>query len=176
MVTKLFGVACAVGLTANAAWAQNVVFRCVDEAGRAQYTNVQSDTSGRQCQVVQREISVVPPQAAAAPKPAAPVSSSAAPRPVPGPLAATNPSFPRVDGPTQRGRDDTRRKVLEDELSQEERMLTKAREDLSEQDKIRNGDERNYQRVLDRLKPYQDAVERHTKNIDALRRELASVR
>jgi hypothetical protein len=41
---------------------------------------------------------------------------------------------------------------------------------------VRYGDEQNYQRVLDRLKPFQDAVERHERNIAALRKELASLR
>jgi hypothetical protein len=173
MGSKQLGAIIVLGMTTSAAWAQNVVFRCLDDAGRPQYTNVQSDTAGRQCTIVQREVSVVP--AVAAPKPAAPAAS--APKPAaPGPVAATNPNFPRVDGQTQRSRDDTRRKVLEDELSQEERLLSKARDELAEQEKVRFGDERNYQRVLDRLKPYQDAVERHTRNIDALRKELAAAR
>lgn len=168
----------AVAAAVEFAQAQNVVYRCVDDAGRAQYTNVQSDVSGRPCQVVQREISVVPPATATPPKPAAQVGATqAAPKPAaaPGPVAAGNPNL-RVDGNTQRSRDDTRRKVLEDELVQEERLLTRARDDLSEQEKMRTGDERNYQRVLDRLKPYQDAVDRHAKNIDALKKEIGSIR
>ncbi len=161
----------------DVAWAQNVVYRCVDDAGRAQYTNVQSDVSGRPCQVVQREISVVATPSAGTAKPAAP-SAQASPKPAattPGPVAASNPNL-RVDGNTQRSRDDTRRKVLEDEMAQEERLLNRAREDLSEQEKIRTGDERNYQRVLDRLKPFQDAVERHARNVEALKKEIASIR
>ena len=39
-----------------------------------------------------------------------------------------------------------------------------------------NGDEKNFQRVLDRLKPYTEVVERHEKNVEQLRRELASIR
>lgn len=167
----------AAAVATDVAWAQNVVYRCVDDAGRAQYTNVQSDVSGRPCQVVQREISVVPPPSAGATKPAPPAGAtqSASKPAAPGPVAAGNPNL-RVDGNTQRSRDDTRRKVLEDELAQEERLLSRARDDLTEQEKIRSGDERNYQRVLDRLKPFQDAVERHAKNIDALKKEIASIR
>lgn len=167
----------AVAAAVDVVWAQNVVYRCVDDAGRAQYTNVQSDVSGRPCQVVQREISVVPTAGAPAPKPAAPAGTtqSATKPAASGPVAASNPNL-RVDGNTQRSRDDTRRKVLEDELSQEERLLSRARDDLSEQEKIRTGDERNYQRVLDRLKPFQDAVDRHAKNIDALKKEISVIR
>lgn len=38
-------------------------------------------------------------------------------------------------------------------------QLIKARADLTAQDEIRLGDERNYQKKLDRIKPYQDRVE-----------------
>ena len=41
---------------------------------------------------------------------------------------------------------------------------------------MRFGDEKNYQRVLDRLKPYQDDVERHERNVAALQKELSNVR
>lgn len=38
-------------------------------------------------------------------------------------------------------------------------QLTKARAELAAQDEIRLGDERNYQKKLDRIKPYQTRVE-----------------
>ena len=152
---------------------QSQVYRCLDESGRAQYTNVQADTHGRQCTLVQREVSVVPANAA-------PPSSMRPGSAGPGPGGAGNNArpgaFPRVDANTQRARDDGRRKILEDELAQEQRSLAKAREDLSGQEQVRNGDEKNYQRVLDRLKPYQEAVERHERNISALQKELGNMK
>ena len=54
--------------------------------------------------------------------------------------------------------------------------ITQARDKLTEQQAVRNGDERNYQRVLDRLKPFVEAVELHEKNVSQLQRELSSVR
>ena len=39
---------------------------------------------------------------------------------------------------------------------------------------IRTGDERNYARVEERLKPFKESVETHQKNIEALRREIAN--
>ena len=88
----------------------------------------------------------------------------------------TPPNFPRVDKDTQKSRDDGRRRILEDELTTEEKGLSDAKSKLAEQEGVRNGDEKNYQRVLDRLKPYQEAVERHERNVSALKRELAALR
>jgi len=49
--------------------------------------------------------------------------------------------------------------------------LDAAKRALAEQEAIRTGDEKNYQRVLDRLKPYQEAVERAQQNLDKAQRD-----
>jgi len=136
-------------------------FKCVDANGRATYTNMKEETQGKSCTVVMREISVVP--AIPAPRAAA--------KPAPSPAG-----FPKVDPATQKNRDDGRRKILEDELNGEEKALVEARAELTQQESVRNGDERNYQRVIDRLKKYKDEVERHEKNVEALKKELSNVR
>lgn len=140
------------------AWADT--FKCMDANGHATYTNMKEETKGKNCTVVMREISVVP----ANPSPrAATANSSPA-------------GFPRVDAATQKSRDDARRKILEDELSGEQKALATAKQELTKQESVRNGDERNYQKVLDRLQPYKDEVDRHEKNVVALQKELNSVR
>jgi hypothetical protein len=85
-------------------------------------------------------------------------------------------SFPRVSPDAQRARDDTRRQVLEKELSAEEAALTEAQKALTEQESIRHGNERNYQKVLDRLQPFKDKVELHQRNVEALRREIGNLK
>jgi len=45
------------------------------------------------------------------------------------------------------------------EIVAAEKRLADARQKLAEQEAIRSGNERNYARVLERLKPYQEAVE-----------------
>jgi hypothetical protein len=157
--------------SAGGAWSQtqNVVFRCLDDAGRPQYTNVRADTIGRQCQVVQKEVSVVPSTAPA------PIGQSSNERPTTS--AAVAPGNPmRVDKETQKGRDNSRRKILEDELTQEQQLLAHAKNALEQQESVRLGDERNYQRTLDRLKPFQEVVERHSRNVEALNKELQNTR
>jgi hypothetical protein len=163
--------ACIALTVAGGAYAQSqagtgTVWRCIEQDGKAHYTNIKKETDGKQCAIVTREVSVVSaPPGQVQPQP----QRSAAATPTP-------PNFPRVDKDTQRSRDDGRRKILEDELSTEEKGLSDARAKLAEQEQVRNGDEKNYQRVLDRLKPYQDAVDRHERNVSALKRELAALR
>ncbi len=135
-------------------------FKCIDANGRPTYTNMKEEAKGKNCTVVMREISVVPA--------------------VPAPRAvAANPSpagFPKVDSATQKNRDNARRRILEEELGGEQKALAQAKAELTEQEGIRTGDERNYQRVLDRLQKYKDEVERHEKNVEALKKELSNVK
>ena len=107
-----------------------------------------------------------------------------APPPVKGP-AATEPTTPGQGTPqagsklpdgSQPKTSDDRRKALVEELAREQDALVKAREALAQQESIRLGDERNYARVLERLKPYQDEVAAHEKKITELRQDLANLR
>lgn len=84
--------------------------------------------------------------------------------------------FPKVDAATQKGRDGKRREILESELEQEKIHLEEARKALAEEEATRLGSERNYQRYLDRVQPFKNAVAEHEKNIDALQQELAGLR
>ena len=139
-------------MSAAAAIAQATTYRCVDASGRSTYTNIQEETSGKKCTVVSREISVVPADRA--------TSSAAAKPPAPNTASRAN----------------DRRKILEEELDGEQKRLGEARQKLTEQQGIRSGDEKNFQRVLDRLKPFAEVVERHEKNVEQLRRELTRIR
>jgi hypothetical protein len=153
--------ACAALAAASGAHAQGTVWKCMEADGRAHYTNIKKETEGKQCTVVTKEVSVVS-------SPAAPARAAGAEKSPPG--------FPKVDKDTQKARDASRRQILQDELAAEEKGLADAKANLAAQEAVRYGDEKNYQRVLDRLKPYQDAVERHERNISALRKELANLR
>ena len=154
----------AIALTgAMAAPAQGDTFKCTDANGRSTYTNMKEETRDKNCTVVMREISVVP----SAPPPPAPAARTAAAK-------ATPDGFPKVDSNTQKNRDVARRKILEDELANEDKALQQAKTELAEQQQIRGGDEKNYQRVLDRLQKYKDQVEQHERNVEALKKELTN--
>jgi hypothetical protein len=96
---------------------------------------------------------------------------------VPGgkPQAATPPNFPKVDAGTQKKRDDSRRKILEEELATEEKALADAKKALTEGEGVRLGDERNYQKYLDRIQKLKDEVALHEKNVEALKKELSGL-
>ncbi len=92
------------------------------------------------------------------------------------PQSGAREGFPKVDGQTQKKRDDERRRILEKELADEQQRLEAARQKLAEQEAIRTGDERNYQRYLDRVQPFRDGVANHERNIEAIGREIANLR
>ncbi|MEO8165436.1 MAG: hypothetical protein ABI619_08565 [Betaproteobacteria bacterium] len=75
---------------------------------------------------------------------------------------------------TQKARDDERHRILEQELEDETRQLAQSKEQLAAQEAVRNGNERNYERFLERVQPYRDAVATHERNINALKREIAN--
>jgi hypothetical protein len=148
----------AVLLLAAAASAAAETCKYIDKEGRVTYSNVPLKNAKKlQC-------FEPPPVPVAPPAPAAKSESASA--------AAA----PKVDQQTQRKRDLDRRQILEQELAEEEGKLGQARKALVEQEAIRTGEERNYERVLERLKPYQDAVAQHEKNIASIKQELANFR
>lgn len=92
-------------------------------------------------------------------------------------------NFPRVDGETQKNRDDTRYVILQNELSEEERMLAEARQNLQEGEAnpevFRGKDGRTYRNVAkynEKVKALSDQVELHQKNVDALKTELSRLK
>jgi len=105
-----------------------------------------------------------------------PVAKPAQAAPESQPKPGASESFPKVDGQTQKKRDDERRRILETELANEQQQLEAARQKLAEQEAVRTGDERNYQRFLDRVQPFRDAVANHERNIEAISREISNLK
>lgn len=131
------------------------IYKCVGADGHVTFSNV----ANKSC----KKLSLDPPS----PQPA--TAKPAA-------KAATPSSFPRVDESAQKSRDNDRRRILEDELAAEQRSLEQARKELSEQESVRLGGERNYQKLLDRVQPYKDKVALHERNIEAIQSELSRLR
>jgi len=134
------------------------IYKCVDGGGRPLYTSDKRDTAGKKCELVSREVNVVPAQQF-----------------TPKPAAKSPASFPK-ESPTDRASAKGRqRDILEKELATEQKLLSEAQQKLAEQEAVRTGDERNYARVQERLQPFKDSVETHQKNVEALRRELGNL-
>ena len=134
------------------------IWECTDDSGNKRFTNIKSEAKGCRLMEVKVPINTVPGT-----RP--PTKAFESPK-----------NFPRVDGDTQRSRDAERRRILEQELANEQKLLDQARKELAEQESQRLGNERNYQRMLDRLEPYKKKVKLHEDNVANLRRELASAR
>ncbi len=134
------------------------MWKCTDTDGNTRYTNVKGDARG--C----KGLNLDPPNAASAP-------SRAAQLPQQKPA-----NFPSVDSDTQRSRDAGRRRILEQELAQEQQQLDAAKKQLSEQRDVRLGAEKNYARVEERLKPYENTVKLHETNVESLRKEIANIK
>src|SRR3982074_962294 len=137
------------------------IYKCVDPTGRPLYTSDRRDTAGKKCALVSREINVVPAQQIPLQRPSASTSRSG--------------SFPRESASDRATAKERQREILEKELATEQQLLGKAQQDLTEQESVRSGDERNYARALERLQPYKDSLEVHQKNVEALRRELGNL-
>lgn len=61
-------------------------------------------------------------------------------------------------------------------IAEQERALAEAKKELAEQESIRLGSEHNYQRVLDRLQPFQDKVTEIEKKLAQLRAEQSKAK
>lgn len=146
-------------LAAGASMARaEAMYQCVDAEGHKTFSNVKSVDKAAKCTTMDLGPANTAPAARPAPRPSTPAG------------------FPKVEENTQRERDTDRRRILEGELAAEQKNLDQAKQDLAAQESVRNGDERNYQRVLDRLEPFKNKVALHERNIEAIEKELAKFR
>ena len=96
--------------------------------------------------------------------------------PVPGPARSAG-GFPRVDPQTQKGRDDVRRRVLQDELAAEEKLLAQSRTEYADGAPPPLAEERaNSDKYRERIARLRQAVTLHERNVEALRKEIAGLR
>ena len=129
------------------------VFRCVNADGNTEYRNV-GDTKG--CKKIETgAVNTVPfPRAATK----GPETKGAA----------------RVDAGAQRGRDNDRKRILEEEMVAEEKRLADLRKEFNNGEPERRGDERNFQRYTERVERLKADISRSEANVESLKRELAA--
>ena len=78
----------------------------------------------------------------------------------------------RVDPVAQRARDTDARRILEGELRSEEEKLAVMQKEFNNGQPERQGDEKNYQKYLDRVDGMRAAIARKQIDIAALQREI----
>lgn len=89
--------------------------------------------------------------------------------------------FPKVDSAKQKERDDMRRKILQDELEAEEKLLADAQYSVenASPEVFRGKDGKTYRNVAKyeaKMKELNEQVELHRKNIEALKTELSRLK
>ena len=103
------------------------------------------------------------------------VIQSTRPRTAPSTTTTTSASAAsgvRVDPVAQRARDTDARRILESELRSEEAKLAAMQKEFNGGQPDRLGDEKNYQKYLDRVGEMRASIERKQIDIAALRREI----
>ncbi|MCB6184111.1 DUF4124 domain-containing protein [Leeia sp. TBRC 13508] len=146
-----------VGLLLSPAVMADTIYKVVDANGNVTYTN--SPVKGAQRLNFDDAVAPNGFSSGGAAKPKREASSTA---------TATPTSFPRVDTETQKRRDNTRAQVLQDELNDEVKLFEESRKALS--------DATAQKQPADKLAKLQNSVTLHSKNIEALRKELAGVK
>jgi hypothetical protein len=91
--------------------------------------------------------------------------------------------FPKVNGDTQKSRDETRRKILQDELDVEQKLLVEAQTNLKDGadnlEIIHSKDGKTFRNVAkydEKIKSLTEQTTLHQSNIDALNTELSKLK
>lgn len=145
------------------------IYKCADSDGRVTYSNVPN----RNCHKLLLDPVNVAPVTKSAPRPAAgaPAKSAASPT-----------TFPKVDDQTQKSRDGDRRRILENELTAEQKNVEQARKELAEQESLVLPSERmqggtiSGGKVEERIQQYKNKLALHQRNVEAIAKEIATLR
>jgi len=79
----------------------------------------------------------------------------------------------KVGADDQKARDSDARRILDAELKKEEDALAALRKEYNDGQPERRGDERNYQKYLERVEELKASITRKESDVAALKRELS---
>lgn len=146
--------------------ASTIVYKCPGNVYTSDRELSAKQAQSQGCTVIEgRPITVIQsrPPAARAAAPAAAASPTA------------RPSDARVDAQAQRARDSDSRRILEAELRREEERLAELKREYNNGEPERLGNERNYQKYLDRVADLKSGIARKEGDIAAIKRELSKL-
>lgn len=162
-IAVVVGLVTAWALAGPASAQSGTVYRCPGPP--VLYTDALSASEARErgCRLVEgAPITVIQMPKA---RPAAPASAGSAARP----------ADSKVDPNSQRQRDADARRILEEELKREEDKLQGLKAEYNNGEPERRGEERNYQRYLDRVSSLKASITRTESDIAAIKRELSKL-
>lgn len=146
-------------LSAGAVHAQSAVYRCPGNNFTNSISAKEAQTRG--CKAVEGgNVTIV-----TTPKPP-PGAATTAPARRPG---------DKVDPAEQRARDSDARRILEEELRREQDALAALQREYNSGEPERQGNERNYQKYLDRVAELKASITRKESDIESIKRELAKL-
>jgi hypothetical protein len=93
----------------------------------------------------------------------------------PVPANGTRPADSKIDPAQQRARDNDSRRILEAELKKEEDLLAQMEKEFNSGEPERRGDEKNFQKYMDRVAELKAAIARKENDVVAIRRELGKL-
>ena len=167
--TSLFCLAALVIAMAQPALGQasTIVYKCPGNVytSERELTAKQADDKG--CKVIEGTPITVIQGRAPAPRPASGTAATGS--------NAARPPEARVDPGAQRARDSDSRRILEGELRREEERLAELKREYNNGEPERQGNERNYQKYLDRVADLKSSIARKESDIAAIKRELAKL-
>jgi hypothetical protein len=136
--------------------AQDVYYRCPNNVFTNTLTPKEADAKGCKAMEAKQPTTIPAPKA----RPGAAVS--------PGQSASS-----RVEAQEQKARDSDARKILQDELIKAQAQLDVLQKEYNNGQPERRGDEKNYQKYLDRTAELKAQIARTESDINAITRELA---
>ena len=146
-------VAALLALAAAGAQAADIYYRCPDNVFTNTITPKEAESRGCKAMEAQQPTTIPAPKMHTAAAPGSPAS--------------------RVDAQEQKARDSDARKILQDELIKAQAQLDVLQKEYNNGQPERKGDEKNYQKYLDRTADLKAQIARTESDISAITRELA---
>ena len=156
-----------VGLAVASSAVASSVYRCETNTGVVEYSNSKPrQFDPDQCQKIDLpELTTIQSTKPAQTRTARSASTASA-------TAAD--SFPSVSSENQQRRDKARRQILRQELKREQTRLAELQGEFKGGEPERRGDERNYQKYLDRVERLRTDINRRESSISAIRKEIGA--